>query len=124
MMKTCNTNQIEFLWIANILFSKECQSEIGCCVYIYPNMTFIYNEYGFCSYRQYCGVYYFDYGYILPQYRGHGEYKRIFQEREIKCGGKLCRIETRNPILKTFLLKNNYEITKTNGSWTFFQKYL
>lgn len=123
-MKTCNTFDTDFLWIANVLFSKECQSEIGCNVYIYPKMNFIYNKYGFVSYRECFEFYYFDYGYVFPQYRGHGEYKRLFLQREIICGGKLCKIETKNTILKLFLVKNNYEIYKNNGSWTFFQKYL
>lgn len=124
MMKTCDTNHIDFLWIASVLFSRECQKEIGCQVYYYPNMKFIYNECGFISYRIEDKICLFDYDYILAPFRGHGEYKRMFQQREILCGGKLCRIETRNTILKVFLIKQDYEIIKTKGTWTFFQKHL
>jgi len=124
MMKICNTYSSEFIWIANILFSKECQKEIGCQIYLYTNTNFLYDEFGFISYRLKDDIYLFDYDYILPQYRGYGKYKDLFKEREFICWGKLCKIETKNILLKQFLLKNSYEIIKINGSWTFFQKHL
>lgn len=123
-MKTCNTYDPEFLKIANILFSPECQKEIGWQCFIYPDMNFIYSDYGFCSFRFDDKNCYFDYGYIMPEYRGHGEYKRLFLKREIICGGKLAKIQTKNPILKIFLIKNNYQIIKDNGQWTYFEKHL
>jgi hypothetical protein len=123
-MKTCNTFDVEFLKIANILFSPECQKEIGWQVFLYPNMFFVYSDYGFCSYRIIDKECYFDYGYILPEYRGHGEYKRLFKRREILCGGLLCKIQTKNIILKVFLAKNGYEIIKNYGQWTYFEKHL
>jgi hypothetical protein len=123
-MKTCNTWDKEFIWIANILFSPLCQKEIGCQIYLYENMNFIYSEYGFCSYRILDKICKFDYDYILPNYRGHGEYKKLFKYREILCGGLLCRIETKNTILKIYLIKNEYKIIKENQSWTYFEKHL
>lgn len=123
-MKICNTNNCDFLWIANLLLSKKVQHEIGWSICLSPNTQFIYNDYGFVSYRLENEIYFFDYDYIIPEYRRHGEYKRLFKHREIICGGKLCKINTKNSIVKIFLLKNDYQIIKENGSWTYFEKHL
>lgn len=123
-MTICNTYEPAFLNIANILFSPQCQREIGWQCYIYPNMNFVYSDYGFCSYRFENKICYFDYGYILTEFRGHGEYKRLFCEREILCSGYLCKIQTKNIILKNFLIKREYNIIKNKGQWTYFEKHL
>jgi GNAT superfamily N-acetyltransferase len=124
MMKICNTFDKEFLQIANVLFTPKCQKEMGWQVYLYPGMNFIYSEYGFVSYRFEKDICHFDYAYIYPEYRGHGEYKRLFKEREKNCKDKICRVNTKNPILKDFLYKNGYEPTKIHGQWIYFEKHL
>jgi len=96
-MEICDTKDKAFIDIANILLSKEVQREFGWPVSVEPGIKFLYNGYGFVSFRFKDDIYYFDYGYIFPQFRGHGEYKRLFLQREVICGGKLCKINTKNP---------------------------